>query len=105
MSAPRVDYKSAEDPDVYSWLAGSYHISATKTTHTEYITCKSSQEGPGGYMCCGQATYGLYKFNYCLLVGVIISSFAQSYTNRGGGFNRAIAGVTVTGAQNLLASE
>lgn len=103
MSAPRVDYKSVEDLDVYSWLAGSYHISATKTTHTEYITYKSSQECPGGCMCCGQARYGLYKFNYCSLAEVIISRLVQSYISRGGGFNGAVAGASITGARNLSA--
>lgn len=49
-----------------------------------------------GYVVCR-----LRKFNYCSIAELIISRLSQSYTDRGGGFNGAVAGGSITGARNL----
>ncbi|KFY50601.1 hypothetical protein V495_00155 [Pseudogymnoascus sp. VKM F-4514 (FW-929)] len=57
----------------------------------------------------GQFKYGLRgfivcrirKLNHCALSEILISRLAQSYTSRGGGFNGAIAGLSIRGGQLL----
>ncbi|OBT66646.1 hypothetical protein VE03_03854 [Pseudogymnoascus sp. 23342-1-I1] len=57
--------------------------------------------GEDTYVLKGFIVCRLRKYNYCGLAEVIISRLAQSYTSRGGGFNRAIAGQSITGARYL----